>query len=152
VLSLQEISDRLELDMLLTAYAAAIDRIDMEALDLVFTTDAWVDYTAFAEFGGIKGHYPEIRAWLANGLPHLAAFQHYVGNAEITLDGDRATGRVMCLNPTVLPVDDADGRPRVGLHGLWYHDVYVRTAAGWRIAERVEERCFSHNFPRASES
>jgi hypothetical protein len=31
--------------------------------------------------------------------------------------------------------------------GVWYHDKLVRTAAGWRIKERVEELCYFHNEP-----
>jgi hypothetical protein len=31
--------------------------------------------------------------------------------------------------------------------GLWYRDVFVRTAKGWRIRERYEERIFDHNVP-----
>lgn len=147
VLTLQEISDRMEIGMLLDRYAGAIDRVDMELLDTVFTADAAIDYTAFAEWGGIKGRYPEIRAWLKDGLARSPGHQHIVANTEITLDGDTAHGRVLCLNPMVQAVPDAAGRPQVGFHGLWYVDRYVRTAEGWRIAERTEERCFSHNFP-----
>jgi hypothetical protein len=147
MLGLQEISDRMEIDMLLDRYAGAIDRVDMDLLDRVFTPDARIDYTAFAEWGGIKGSYPEIRAWLAQGLGRSPGHQHIVANREIEIDGDRATGRVLCLNPMVLPVADSDGRPRVGFHGLWYLDEYRRTDAGWRITSRTESRCFSHNFP-----
>lgn len=147
MLSLQEISDRIEIAMLLDRYAGAIDRIDMALLDTVFTPDAAIDYTAFAEWGGIAGSYPEIRAWLAADLPRSPGFQHIVANKEIAIVGDVGTGRILCLNPIVLPGNDADGRPRVGFHGLWYLDEYVRTASGWRIAARIEERCFSYNFP-----
>lgn len=148
MLSLQEISDRIEISMLLDRYAGAIDRVDMELLDTVFTPDAWIDYTAFAEFGAIAGHYPEIRAWLGQGLTRSAGHQHLVANKEIVLDGDRGAGRIMCFNPMVQPIEDAHGRPWVGFHGLWYVDDYVRTDGGWRIASRREERSFSHNFPK----
>jgi len=147
MLSLQEISDRIELAMMLDRYAAAIDRVDMDLLDSVFTPDAAIDYTAFAEWGAIKGNYPEIRKWLGEGLARSRGHQHLVANKEISIDGDRATGRIMCLNPMVQPLQDAAGRPWVGFHGLWYVDEYVRTADGWRIAKRTEDRCFSHNFP-----
>jgi|KBSSwiStaDraftv2_1062776.scaffolds.fasta_scaffold797762_1 hypothetical protein len=147
MLSLQEISDRMELAIMLDRYSAAIDRVDMDLLDTVFTPDAEIDYTAFAEWGAIKGDYPVIRKWLGEGLARSAGHQHLVANKEITLDGDRATGRIMCLNPMVQALPDAAGRPSVGFHGLWYVDEYVRTPAGWRIAKRTEERCFSHNFP-----
>ena len=40
------------------------------------------------------------------------------------------------------------GGSQVGFYGLWYVDSYVRTAAGWRIQTRREEKSFEHNFPR----
>jgi len=39
--------------------------------------------------------------------------------------------------------EEAEGRVQVYLCGLWYHDTLVRTAAGWRISERTEEKCYS---------
>jgi len=30
---------------------------------------------------------------------------------------------------------------------LWYHDSYVRTADGWRIATSTEEPWLNHNVP-----
>lgn len=148
MLSLQEISDRMEIEKLLVAYSSAIDKVDMDALDDVFTPDAYIDYTAFAEWGAIAGDYPTIKAWLGEGLAQSSGHQHMIGNVELHLDGDVGTGRVLCLNPMVMDLEDDDGRPRVGFHGLWYIDEYVRTPDGWRIKSRKEERCFSHNFPR----
>ncbi len=145
MLSLQEISDRMEISMMLDRYAGAIDRVDMDLLDTVFTPDAWVDYTAFVE--GMAADYPTIRAWLGAGLAQSPGHQHIICNKEITLDGDRGTGRVLCLNPMLRAEIDAAGRPCVGFHGLWYLDEYVRTPDGWRISRRKEERSFSHNFP-----
>lgn len=46
-----------------------------------------------------------------------------------------------CHNPMVY--EEAEGRVQVYLCGLWYHDTLVRTAAGWRISERTEEKCYS---------
>jgi len=46
MLSLQEISDRLEIQDLFTAHSHAIDRRDWDALDRIFTPDAVIDYTA----------------------------------------------------------------------------------------------------------
>ena len=63
--SLQEISDRLEINDLLSRYTFAIDNKDFDALDAVFTPDATIDYTTS---GGIKGRYPEVKAWLAKAL------------------------------------------------------------------------------------
>ena len=49
VLSLEEISDRFEIQDLLVAYCHAIDTRNWDALDDVFTADAVIDYT---EMGG----------------------------------------------------------------------------------------------------
>ncbi|MFE0026841.1 nuclear transport factor 2 family protein [Amycolatopsis sp. NPDC059021] len=141
MLDIQEISDRLEIQDLLVAYATAIDTRDFGALDRIFTGDARIDYTAF---GGIEGNLAEVKEWLAQSLALLPAFQHLIANPDIRIDGDRATGRVMCLNPLALPAGDGD--PRIALLGMWYLDEYVRTADGWRISRRSEERSWAQGL------
>ena len=47
----------------------------------------------------------------------------------------------------VAGVNLGDGKSQVMFLGLWYADNLVRTSAGWRMSERVEERCFDHNTP-----
>ena len=84
-------------------YAGAIDAKEFDRLDAVFTPDADIDYRAF---GGIAGAYPEIKAWLSKVLPTFPAYQHMIGNAEISIAGDQARGRVMCLNPMAFPGKD----------------------------------------------
>jgi hypothetical protein len=140
--NLQQIGDRLEIQQRLMDYANAIDRRDWDALDAVFTADAYIDYRAL---GGIDGTYPQIKRWLAEVLPKFPAYYHLVGNFEIRLDGDRARSRCACFNPMVLSLPD--GKTHTLLLGLWYLDEWLRTAAGWRIARRVEEKCFDHNVP-----
>lgn len=142
MLSLLEISDRIEIQQLLYEYAAAIDRKDFDRLDAVFARDAQVDYRAF---GGVAGSYPEAKAWLKQVLPNFPAYQHLIGNAEIRIDGDKATGRIMCFNPMSFP--RPEGGAQVAFFGLWYLDTYVRTSSGWRIQSRSEEKSFDHNVP-----
>ena len=60
-LSIQEISDRLEIQDLLVAYSHAIDSHDWDALDDVFTPDAVIDYT---EMGAPRGNLTETKAFL----------------------------------------------------------------------------------------
>lgn len=144
MLTLQELSDRAEIQDLLVRYATAIDRRDFALFDTVFTPDAHVDYQAF---GGPAGPYPAVRGWLEAGLAAFPGFQHLVANPELAIEGDRATGRVMCLNAMIVPEHDSTGQPIVGFNGLWYLDSYIRENAGWRIDGRCEERSFSHNFP-----
>ena len=133
MLSLPEISDRLEIQQLLVDYASAIDQRRFDDLDRVFTPDAYIDYRAM---GGIDGHYPQVKAWLAEVLPHFGAYYHLVGNFDLRLAGDTASGRTMCFNPMQL---NKDGQ--VLFCALWYEDDFIRTPTGWRIARRVEAKC-----------
>jgi hypothetical protein len=99
VLSIEEISDRLEIQDLLIAYSTAIDTRRFDDLDRVFTPDAYIDYRAM---GGVDGRYPEVKAWLAQVLPNFPAYAHMLGNVDIRLAGDTATSRTLCFNPMVL--------------------------------------------------
>ena len=141
-LTLAEISDRLEIQDLLVRYSHAIDTRDWDALDEVFTPDAVIDYSAM---GGAKGRLPEIKEFLRKAMRQFTAFQHMIANCQIELRGDEASGRTICHNPMVL--SRPDGEPHVFFCGLWYVDRFVRTPKGWRIVERVEEKCYFHNLP-----
>jgi hypothetical protein len=44
MLSLEKISDRLEIQQLLVAYSTAIDQRRFDDLDKVFTQDAYIDF------------------------------------------------------------------------------------------------------------
>ncbi|MFV8176066.1 nuclear transport factor 2 family protein [Mycolicibacterium peregrinum] len=135
MLSLAEISDRLEIQQLLIDYSTAIDRRLFDDLDAVFTPDAYIDYRAM---GGIDGRYPEVKAWLAEVLPNFPAYAHMLGNFDVRIDGDKASSRTICFNPMVLPGLEQ----QVLFCGLWYEDEFVRTADGWRMSRRVETKCF----------
>ncbi len=135
MLSLEEISDRLEIQQLLVDYSTAIDRRRFDDLDVVFTPDAYIDYRAM---GGIDGRYPEVKAWLAEVLPNFPVYSHMLGNLSVVFDGDTASSRVICFNPMVI---DAEAK-QILFCGLWYDDEFVRTAEGWRITSRVETKCF----------
>ncbi len=139
MLTLEQISDRLELQQLVTDYANAIDARDWDALDRVFTPDALIDYSAV---GGLKGDYPAIKTWLANALSRFPAYMHLVGNLAFEIKGDTARGQVACINPMTLPLLGT-----VYL-AVWYHDRYVRTPHGWRICERVEQQCHMPRWMR----
>lgn len=141
-MSPQQLSDRFEIRALIVRYSNALDARRFELLDEVFTPDAYIDYRAT---GGIEGHYPHIRKWLppaVTAFPHMC---HLVGNIGITLDGDRASARTLCLNPVEVPLPA--GGSQVMFLAMWYRDRLVRTGAGWRMAERVQEACVQHNVP-----
>jgi hypothetical protein len=142
MLSLQELSDRFEIQELMSRYSNAIDSRDFDRLDSVFTPDAYIDYRAL---GGIDGRYPLIRDWLGPALAHFPHYFHLVSNIEITLAEDTAAARTLCLNPMDTPLPG--GGSQVMFLGFWYRDNLVRTAEGWRISQRVEEACLQHNVP-----
>ena len=141
-LSLQEISDRIEIHDLLVRYSHAIDTRDFDLLDRVFTPDAFIDYSSM---GGAKGSLPEIKEFLRKAMAQFSGFQHMIANSMIELRGDTATGRTICHNPMVMT--RPDGQTHVFYCGLWYLDRLVRTPEGWRIRERVEEKSYFHNLP-----
>ena len=143
--SLQEISDRLEIQDLFARYSFAIDERDWDALDRVFTPDASIDYS---ETGGAKGSLNEIKAWLPKALERFPAFQHMVATTKLDLEGDRASSRTILFNPMVHRNDA--GENTTFFIGLWYRDTLVRTGDGWRIAERCEELGYTHNVPPIS--
>jgi SnoaL-like domain len=137
-MSLQEISDRFELQDLLVAYCYAIDTRNWEALDDVFTPDAFIDYSVF---GGSSGDLTTTKEFLGSAMIMFPNFQHMIAGSQITIDGDTAEGKTMCHNPMVMEGE------QLMFCGLWYRDRFVRTSAGWRIRERVEEKCYMHVFP-----
>jgi ketosteroid isomerase-like protein len=134
MLDLQTVSDRIEIDDLITRYTRSVDTGDWERFDTVFTPDATIDYTAS---GGIKGSRDEVREWLASTLPMFSHMQHYVCQKEVELDGDAAKVRVYLMNP--MTITRADGTPwRFEVGGYYLHQL-VRTPDGWRSRELTEE-------------
>ncbi|BBZ34346.1 nuclear transport factor 2 family protein [Mycolicibacterium confluentis] len=135
MLSLEEISDRLEIQQLLVDYSSAIDQRRFDDLDRVFTPDAYIDYRVT---GGIDGRFPEVKAWLKDVLPNFPAYSHMLGNFDIRIDGDTATARTICFNPMVF---DSESK-QILFVGIWYEDELLRTDPGWRMTRRVEVKCF----------
>ncbi len=102
-MDLHEISDRLEIEALLTRYTRAIDTGEWDRLDDVFTPDAEIDYTAT---GGIAAPYPEVKAWLAEMLPIFPRRLHTLGQVDSEVDGDAAVVAAYFHNPMILPQRD----------------------------------------------
>jgi len=134
VLDLQTISDRIEIDDLITAYTRAVDTLDWARFEQVFTPDAVIDYTAS---GGIRGTRDEVRDWLAQTLPAFSRMQHYVAQKEVVLDGDSADVRVYLFNPMQIAQPDGSAW-QLDVGGYYVHRL-VRTPEGWRSRELVEE-------------
>ena len=141
-LTLQEISDRMEIQDLLYRYAEVIDGKRFDELLDVFSEDAHIDYSAM---GGAIGNREQTISWLAKVMPMFPHTQHSTSNAQIRVECDHATGRVMCFNPQEFPLPD--GGTQLVMMGLWYVDEYVRTDRGWRIRRRSEEKSWVFNAP-----
>ena len=143
MLSLQEISDRMEIADLVHRYAQIIDSKDFDLLrEEVFCEDAFIDYSAF---GGSTGDLESTIAFLHKAMQIFPNTQHLNANIQIQLEGDRATGRVMCFNTQEMKLPERD--EHIFFCGLWYVDEYRRTEKGWRIARRVEEKSTVFNPP-----
>jgi 3-phenylpropionate/cinnamic acid dioxygenase small subunit len=144
MLTMQEMSDRLEIQDLFTRYCFAIDERDWQALDAMFTHDARIDYTAT---GGAAGSLAEMKDWLADALAPFAMSQHMVSLPRLEIAGDKAISRMILFNPMMM--EDAQGEQNTFFVGVWYHDTLVRTAAGWRISERSQKLAYTHATPNA---
>ena len=136
MLSLEEISDRLEIQQLLVDYSTAIDRRRFDDLD---------DGLHAGRLHRLPRHrrhrrpVPEVKEWLAEVLPNFPAYSHMLGNFDVQhrrRHRDRADD--------LLQPDGAQraSRSRSCSVGLWYDDEFVRTADGWRMTRRVETKCF----------
>ncbi len=144
MLSQQELSDRFEIQDLIYRYAQLVDGREIDALRSVFTPDAHIDYSAM---GGAVGNLEDTLAFLKASLTGdlFPNTQHLTANLQITVDGDMGSGRVMCFNPMDMALPN--GEKQVFFLGLWYLDEYRRTADGWRISRREEEKSWVFNTP-----
>ncbi|MEO1407526.1 MAG: nuclear transport factor 2 family protein [Pseudomonadota bacterium] len=139
MLTLEELSDRFEIQDLLSAYCHAIDGRAWGRLDTLFTDDAEIDYSAT---GGIKGSLPEIKSFLESTLPLFSSSQHFVTNPDIRFDGDSAHVRSLLFNPMTM---DRDGTPHTMFIGAWYIDEVVKVSGAWRIRKRAQQLAYFHN-------
>ncbi len=137
-MNIEEISDRMELEKLVTDYATAVDRGNFSEFNNLFTPDAYIDYTAV---GGIKGNLQEIISYLETALEFFPNYQHFISNISLDIHGSKATGKVMCFNPMQTKDD------QVFFLGMWYQDTYIKINDQWFISSRVEESSWSHNVP-----
>ncbi len=135
---LHALTDRLDIDDLITRYATAVDSRDWALFRSCFVDDAKIDYTSA---GGVAGALDDIATWLEQTLTAFTLSIHQVTNRAVTLDGDTATGWLAYFNPNTL----ADGS--ILMSGGHYRDRYVRTADGWRFAERATEGNWLKHIP-----
>ncbi|MBZ2195409.1 nuclear transport factor 2 family protein [Occultella gossypii] len=133
-LTLQEISDRIEITDTITRYSYGLDQRIWPEWDRTFTPDAVLDFSAV----GMSEHSPaELRAIFTQGdATRIPVGQHLLHNTVIEVDGDRATARSE-YTMTTHSRTETEGKARRVQGGGWYSDELVRTDAGWRITRRT---------------
>jgi hypothetical protein len=141
-LSLEQISDRLEIQELLTRYCYAVDDRDWNAYRSVFTADAVIDDTVT---GGVKSGVEEHITYMKRALSKIVMSQHAISTMLFDIKGNEASTRAHCSCPML--IDLGNGSTQVFFQGLWYRDRLIRTPNGWRIKELVEEGYWNHNVP-----
>lgn len=138
-MDLQGIADRLEIAELLARYARGLDTRDWDLWRSVFEEGAYIDYRSA---GGIDGHRNDIGDWLEQTFTIFPMSQHAITNIECEIDGDAAQVRAMFHNPMQFPGFDGPS-----FCGGSYHHRMIRTAAGWRSVELIEQSSWTSNWP-----
>jgi len=131
-----EAADRLAIRELVEAYAYCADRRDAEGQMALFTED-----THFVVFMDAKDPTPSMDLHTRQDLaPVFAALNqyeattHFIGQSTIlSLTGDTATGVAYCLAHHVTV---ADGKRRLMIASIRYHDSFVKTDGVWLFSER----------------
>src|SRR6201990_1869412 len=132
-----EAADRLAIRELVEAYAHRADRRDAKGQMSLFTAN-----THFVVYMNAKDSMPsqelhsrEALAPVFAELNKYDATTHFVGQSTIfTLTADRATGEAYCLAHHVTV---GDGKRRLMLASLRYHDTFVKMDGTWLFAERL---------------
>ena len=109
--------------------AAATSGAEGLAIARTITPDAFVDYTSA---GGIKGQFPEIKAWLSQVLPHFPAYQHLVTNKDIRIEQTLMQG----MNYLALNTNDpilSNPKVREAIRYLIDYDGLANTILGHQL-------------------
>jgi len=142
MLSLQEISDKLEIQQLMTDYADALDTLQIDKMDKVFTPDAAINYV---ESGGIEATYAEVKPWLEENLAVAPSRVHMIGQIDYEyLDGGEIQANAYFHNPMTFDFGPDSTYP-VEVTGIYRH-TFTRTEAGWRSRKLHETVLWRRGF------
>ena len=122
-----DFADWLAIANLKAAYCRLLDTKDWEGWGQLFTEDFLQDVSPS---GGGVFHGREAAVAATRSAIETAKTAHQVHFPEITIDGDQATA-IWSLQDRLI-WDDGRSLTAYG----HYHERYVRTADGWRIAEQ----------------
>lgn len=142
VLSLEQISDHIQIENVLTRYCYAVDDRDWNAYRSLFTHDAVIDDRIT---GGIQSGVEEHIQYLEKALSKVVLSQHAISTIRIDVTCDNAFVRTHCSCPMVVGLGES--KTRVFFQGLWYRNTLVRTHDGWKISRLAEEGYWTYNMP-----
>ena len=125
---LTNLADRAELADLAALYAVIVDQRDFARFDEVFTADALLDTGR-----GRRSGLVEITDAMA-GLLRYEATSHVLGQQLLSVTDDGEVTGVTYCEAHHLSSDGAERIDQV-MH-IHYHDRFVPTPDGWRIAHR----------------
>lgn len=134
---------RLALAELAARYAVTVDLRDFDRLRDVFVADCRLD-TGRAVRDGIEAVVAAMQ-----GLHRYEATNHVLGQQLLEPDGGDVRGVTYCTAHHLLvdDVDDPDGGRTDTVMHIRYHDRFVSTGAGWRIATRRLEVVWTDRRP-----
>ena len=129
--SLKAMLDERAINRLVLDYAEAVDRLNEPLLRKIFAADAVLEGPGWC-FAGIA----EICSILPIMKDSFVSSWHATHQQTIHLDGDRASGETYCAGRHLQKGGYAENQVVTMI--IRYHDTFVRTADGWRIASRKE--------------
>jgi ketosteroid isomerase-like protein len=142
MMTTHEMSDRIEIDQVLTRYCHAVDDRDWHAYRAVFTEDAVIDDVVT---GGIRSGVDAHVVYLTRALQHITLSQHTISTIRLDVEGDTASALVQCICPMVVAMPG--GNTQTMFLGVRYRDRLTRGHGTWRISELVEENFWHFNVP-----
>jgi hypothetical protein len=123
-------ADKEQIAEVLIRYATGIDSKDWPLLRSCWTDEINVDYQQLGRFTS-----PDALTDLMRQLhENMGPTYHRMSNFVINVDGDKATVRSYVNAVLMLQPDDTTNWVEALGH---YDDVFVRTADGWKISQRI---------------
>ena len=138
--AVQRLLDENELRALSATYMRGLDRLDPSLVRSVFADDATTHY------GSFTGGADEMPAMAMTALGRYRATQHLLGQINLTIDGDTATGEVYFQ---AFHQHATDGFDRF-ICGR-YIDRYARRHGRWLMTHRTEVVDWTRTEPIADE-
>lgn len=137
---IRDLCARRDINDALCRYMRGQDRLDPVLHRSAFHDDAWVDC------GLMQGSADEFVAFAQGFLADIEASQHIIGQVQLTVDGDRASGEVYFYAWHRIT---EDGEPKDLLVAGRYVDEYACRDDQWRIVRRRELIDWARTDPAA---